>query len=46
MILGVLLLAFPKVMSVTLAAGAFWLALGLTLYASERRRSRQGEDGD
>ena len=44
--LGALLLAFPKVMSVALAVGAFWLALGLTLYAFERRRSQQGEDGD
>ena len=44
--LGGLLLLFPKVMSIVLAAGAFWLALGFGLYAFERRQSRKGEDGD
>jgi len=39
--LGTLLLAFPHVMSITLAAGAFWLALVFGLFALERRRSRE-----
>ncbi|MGH7569589.1 MAG: phospholipase D-like domain-containing protein [Gemmatimonadales bacterium] len=43
--LGVLLLAFPRVMSVTLAAGAFWLALGFGLYALRRRRAWEPPDG-
>ncbi len=44
---GSLLLAFPRVMSVTLAAGAFWLALVFGLFALERRRSRgEAADGD
>ncbi len=43
--LGGLLLAFPKVMGVLLAAGAFWLALAFGLYAFERRRARDGDDG-
>ncbi|HEU5259968.1 MAG TPA: phospholipase D-like domain-containing protein [Gemmatimonadales bacterium] len=42
--IGALLLLFPKVMSITLAAGAFWLALGFGLYAFERRRARQNAD--
>ena len=43
--LGALLLAFPRVMSLVLAAGAFWLALALGLYAVERRRTRADDDG-
>ena len=43
--IGVLLLLFPRVMSITLAAGAFSLALGFALYVfGQRRRSRQGPD--
>jgi len=42
--LGALLLAFPRVMSITLAVGAFWLATGFGLYAFERRRSRESAD--
>lgn len=41
-----LLLAFPRVMGVILAAGALWLALGLFVYGTQRRRAREAEDGD
>jgi cardiolipin synthase len=48
-VLGALLLLFPRVMSVLLAAGAFWLALGFLLYGAQRRRAREvqspGDDG-
>ena len=37
---GVLLLLFPRVMSLVIAAGAFWLAAGFGLYLIQRRRSR------
>lgn len=43
-VLGGLLLLFPKVMSVVLAAGAFWLALGFGLYGFQRRRAREADD--
>ena len=39
--LGTLLLVFPQVMSITLAAGAFSLALVFGLFALQRRRSRE-----
>jgi len=42
--LGGLLLVFPRVMSIVLAAGAFAIALGLGLYASERRRRASDDD--
>ena len=42
---GALLLVFPRVMSFALAAGAFALALGAGVYAVERRRSREADDG-
>jgi cardiolipin synthase len=41
---GGLLLLFPRVMSIVLAAGAFLLALGSGAYALERRRSREPDD--
>ena len=41
---GGLLLVFPRVMSIALAAGAFLLALGSGAYALERRRSREPDD--
>src|SRR5438132_6673472 len=43
--LGGLLLAFPRVMSILLAGGAFVVALGLGVYAMERRRSQDADDG-
>ncbi len=42
---GVLLLAFPRVMGTVLAVGAFGLALIFALYAFERRRTRDEDDG-
>jgi len=42
---GILLLALPRVMSTVLAAGAFSLALAFGLYAFERRRTRDADDG-
>jgi EamA domain-containing membrane protein RarD len=43
--IGVLLLAFPRVMAIVLAAGAFSLALAFGLYTFERRRTRDADDG-
>lgn len=37
---GVLLIAFPRVMSIALASGMFWLALGFGVYAFGRQRAR------
>jgi cardiolipin synthase A/B len=42
--IGVLLLLFPRVTSIVLAAGSFWLALAFGLYARERRRPRESGD--
>ena len=41
---GALLLLFPRVMSITFAVGAFWLALGFAWYVVARRRWRVGDD--
>jgi cardiolipin synthase len=41
---GALLLLFPRVMSITFAAGAFWLALVFGWYVIARRRWRVGDD--
>jgi len=38
---GALLLVFPQVMSITLAAGAFGLAVIFGLFGLEQRRSRE-----
>jgi len=43
--LGGLLLAFPRIMGIVLAAVTFWLALGFAAYAFGRRRSREADDG-
>ena len=37
---AVLLIAFPRVMSIALAAGMFWLALGFGVYAFGKQRAR------
>jgi len=42
--LGALLLLFPRVTSIVLAAGTFWLAATFGLYALERRRAREYDD--
>ena len=44
-VVGGLLLLFPRVMSIALAAGAFTLGLVFGLYALERRRTRDSDDG-
>jgi cardiolipin synthase len=41
-----LLLLFPRVMSVILAAGAFWLALAVVLYGAQQRRARAAKEDD
>ncbi|HJQ66907.1 MAG TPA: phospholipase D-like domain-containing protein [Gemmatimonadales bacterium] len=46
LLIGVLLLAFPRVMSIALATGTFWLGLGFAVYAFGRRRARGRDDGD
>ena len=44
-VVGGLLLAFPRVAGIVLAAGSFSLALAFALYAFERRRTRDSDDG-
>ena len=44
-IAGGLLLAFPRVVGIVLAAGAFTLALAFSVYAFDRRRTRDADDG-
>ena len=44
-VLGGLLLVFPRIMGIVLAAGAFTLALAFGVYALERRRTRDPDDG-
>src|SRR5439155_204107 len=43
-VLGGLLLVFPRIMGIVLAAGAFTLALAFGVYALERRRTREPLD--
>src|SRR5881628_1301826 len=43
--MGGLLLVFPRVMAMVLAAGAFSLALAFAVYTFERRRTRDADDG-
>jgi cardiolipin synthase len=42
--LGTLLFLFPRVMGITLGAGAFLVALGFGFYAAERHWSRESPD--
>lgn len=44
--IGVLLLAFPRVMGGLLAFGAFWMAMGFGVYAFGKRRARGRDDAD
>ena len=46
LVMGILLLVFPHVMAVVLAAGAFWLSVGFGVYAFGKRRIRERDDGD
>jgi len=44
-VVGGLLVVFPRIMGVVFAAGAFTLALAFGVYALERRRARDSDDG-
>lgn len=44
--LGVLLLVFPRVAGILIAAVMFWLALGFAVYGFGKRRAREREDVD
>src|SRR5947207_10605001 len=44
-VVGSLLLVFPRIMGTVFAAGAFTLALAFGVYALERRRARDSDDG-
>ena len=46
LILGVLLLVFPRVTGAVVATLAFWMALGFAVYGFGKRRARGREDGD
>lgn len=42
--LGILLLIFPRVVGILIAAVLFWLSLGFGVYAFGKRRARERED--
>lgn len=46
LIIGALLLVFPRVAGAIVAALAFWMALGFAVYGVGKRRARDREDGD
>jgi len=46
LIIGVLLLVFPRVTGAVVATLAFWLALGFAVYGFGKRRARDRDDGD
>jgi len=46
LVMGILLLVFPRVMAGVIAAGAFWLSVGFGVYAFGKRRVRERDDGD
>ena len=46
LIIGALLLVFPRVTGAVVATLAFWLALGFAVYGSGKRRARDRDDGD
>ena len=46
LVLGVLLLVFPRVTGAVVATLAFWMALGFAVYGFGKRRARDREDGD
>ncbi len=45
LLLGVLLLVFPRVMGILVAAVTFWVSLGFGMYAFGKRRVRSRDDG-
>jgi cardiolipin synthase A/B len=46
LLLGALLLVFPRVTGAIVATLAFWLALGFAVYGFGKRRARDRDDGD
>ena len=46
LVIGVLLLVFPRVAGAVVATLAFWLALGFAVYGFGKRRARDRDDGD
>ncbi len=46
LIIGVLLLVFPRVTGAVVATLAFWLALGFAVYGFGKRRARDRDDGE
>jgi cardiolipin synthase A/B len=46
LLMGLLLVAFPRAMGILLAAVMFWVSLGFGVYAFGKRRAREREDGD
>jgi len=46
LMLGALLLVFPRVTGAVVATLAFWMALGFAVYGLGKRRARDREDGD
>ena len=46
LLLGLLLVVFPRVMGILVAAVMFWLSLGFGVYAFGKHRARGREDGD
>ena len=46
LLIGVLLLVFPRVTGAVVATLAFWLALGFAVYGLGKRRARDRDDGD
>lgn len=45
-LIGALLLVFPRVAGAVVATLAFWLALGFAVYGFGKRRARDRDDGD
>ncbi len=46
LVVGALLLVFPRVTGAVVATLAFWMALGFAAYGFGKRRARDREDGD
>jgi len=46
LLIGVLLLVFPRVTGAVVATLAFWLALGFAVYGFGKRRARDRDDGE
>jgi cardiolipin synthase len=46
LLIGILLLVFPRVAGAVVATLAFWLTLGFAVYGFGKRRARDRDDGD